>query len=193
MRRSQLKKRAELFNSSPPGIYEAAARHFQKSIALPQGGVIAGYWPIRDEFDCRPLLEGIAARGGSLALPVVAGDSGRLVFREWRPGAPLIPAGHGTLGPKAAAREVLPDVVISPLLAFDRRGYRLGYGGGYYDRSLTVLRAAGKCKYAIGLGFSAQRVQQVPVSPYDARLNAVVTETGVIWGRADAHPDTPPA
>ncbi len=106
------------------------------------------------------------------------------------PGAPLVPAGFGTFGPKETAREVLPDLVIAPLLAFDRRGCRLGYGGGFYDRSLTALRASGKCKYAIGLGFSGQRVQQVPVSDNDARLDAVVTETGVIWARAAVRSDT---
>lgn len=155
-----------------------------KGIALPPGGVIAGYWPLKDEFDSRPLLEAIAAQGGRLALPVVAGDSGRLIFREWQPGAPLAPAGFDTLGPRESAQEVLPDLVIAPLLAFDRRGCRLGYGGGFYDRSLTALRASGKCKLAIGLGFSAQRVQQVPAGAMDARLDGIVTETGVIWARA---------
>ncbi|MFZ5929676.1 MAG: 5-formyltetrahydrofolate cyclo-ligase [Pseudomonadota bacterium] len=184
LRNEQRKKRAEMFKSSAPEIYVVASRHFLKSVVLPSGGVIAGYWPLKDEFDSRPLLESIAAQGGRLALPVVAGDSGRLIFREWAPGAPLAPAGFGTLGPRENAQEVLPDLVITPLLAFDRRGCRLGYGGGFYDRSLTALRVSGKCKLAIGLGFSAQRVQQVPVSDADARLDGIVTETGVIWARA---------
>lgn len=187
LRREQRKKRLELFKNCAPATYVAASNFFLKQIELPSGGIIAGYWPIKDEFDSRPLLEGIAAQGGRLALPVVAGDSGRLIFREWMPGAPLVPAGMGTLGPRETAQEVLPDLVIAPLLAFDRRGYRLGYGGGFYDRSITALRASGKCKLAIGLGFSAQRVQQVPVSDTDTRLDSVVTETGVIWARADTH------
>lgn len=190
LRSAQRKKRLAMFKHSAPEIYVSASKHFMKGIVLPLGGVIAGYWPLKDEFDSRPLLEAIAAQGGRLALPVVAGDSGRLIFREWRPGAPLAPAGFGTLGPRENAQEVLPDLVITPLLAFDRRGCRLGYGGGFYDRSLTALRASGKCKLAIGLGFSAQRVQQVPVSDADARLDGVVTETGVIWARAAITTDT---
>lgn len=183
MRAAQRVKRAKMFKSSDSETYVSAARHFLKSIVFPSGVVVAGYWPMRDEFDSRPLLESIVAKGGRLALPVVAGDSGQLIFREWMPGRPLVPAGFGTFGPKQGMPEVLPDVVIVPLLAFDRRGYRLGYGGGFYDRSLAVLRAAGKCRQAIGLGFSGQRVQQVPVNDNDARLDGIVTETGLISAR----------
>lgn len=179
-----------MFKNSAPETYSAAAGHFLKSITLPSGGVVAGYWPIKDEFDSRPLMENIAAECGRLALPVVAGDSGRLIFREWTPGTPLAPAGFGTLGPKDNAQEVLPDLVIVPLLAFDRQGGRLGYGGGFYDRSLTILRASGKCKLAVGLGFAGQRVQQAPTGPEDARLDAIVTEAGVIWARTAAHSDS---
>ncbi|MEQ1889555.1 MAG: 5-formyltetrahydrofolate cyclo-ligase [Alphaproteobacteria bacterium] len=189
MRLAQRKQRAVLFKAAPAAIYVKAARHFIENIEIPSGGVVAGYWPLNDEFDSRPLLESIAAEGGRLALPVVAGDSGRLIFREWLPGAPLVPAGFGTLGPRESAREVLPDVIIAPLLAFDRRGYRLGYGGGFYDRSLTALRASGKCQFAAGLGFAAQRVQQVPAGLDDARLDAVVTETGIIRARTAGGPD----
>lgn len=188
LRTAQRLKRAELFKRATPKIYAAAAGHFQKFLAQQSGGAVAAYWPIKDEFDTRPLLEVVAAQGGRLALPVIAGDSGRLIFREWTPGALLVPAGFGTLGPKDTAPEVLPGLVITPLLAFDRRGCRLGYGGGFYDRTITVLRAAGKCNYALGLGFSAQRVQQVPVGPEDARLDAIVTEAGVIHARPGINP-----
>lgn len=183
LRQRQRAGRAALFAQASPTMFAAAAGHFLKSVELRPGGVIAGYWPIRDEFDSRPLLEAIAANGGRLAMPVVEGDSGRLIFREWASGGALVPAGFGTFGPSDAAREVEPEVIIAPLLAFDRRGYRLGYGGGFYDRSLTALRAAGKCKSAIGLGFAAQRVQQVPAGGDDARLDMIVTETGAIQAR----------
>ncbi|MSP42521.1 MAG: 5-formyltetrahydrofolate cyclo-ligase [Alphaproteobacteria bacterium] len=184
-------KRAVLFKRAPPEAYVAARAHFLKSIELPGGAIIAGYWPVRDEFDSRPLMEAIAARGGRLVLPVVEGDSGRLIFREWQPGAPLVPAGLGTMGPPPGAHEVLPDIVIAPLLAFDRQGYRLGYGGGFYDRTMTVLRTTGKCQMAAGLAFSAQRVQQVPAGDGDARLDAVVTETGIVWSRVSGPPGEP--
>jgi len=178
-----------LFKQAAPEIYMAARAHFLKSIELPGGCVIAGYWPIRDEFDSRPLMEAIAARGGRLVLPVVAGDSGQLIFREWQPGGPLVPAGMGTLGPPPGVREALPDIVIAPLLAFDRQGCRLGYGGGFYDRTMTALRATGKCRTAAGLAFSAQRVQQVPSGDGDARLNVIVTETGIVWPRVSGMPE----
>jgi 5-formyltetrahydrofolate cyclo-ligase len=181
LRGQQRAKRAVLFKQASPELYLAARAHFMKSIELPSGGVIAGYWPLQDEFDSRPLMEAIAAQGGRLALPVVAGDSGRLIFREWRPGEPLVPAGMGTMGPRPAASELLPNLVITPLLAFDRQGFRLGYGGGFYDRSLIALRTSGICQLAVGLGFAGQRVQQVPAGEGDARLDAIVTETGVIW------------
>lgn len=188
MRNVQHIKREAMFKAATPQLYADAAQHFIKFVPVPSGGIVAGYWPLKSEFDSGPLLSAIAAECGRLALPVVAGDSGRLIFREWMPGAPLIPAGFGTFGPRESAQEVLPDMVIVPLLAYDRRGYRLGYGGGFYDRSLAALRSVGKCKYAIGLGFSAQRVQQVPIGATDARLDAIATETGVIWAREAADP-----
>lgn len=187
LRARQRALRAEAFRNSTADTFVRAARLFIDSIALPSGGVVAGYWPLRDEFDPRPLLELLSGRGAALALPVVDGDCGRLVFRQWRPGAVLCPAGHGTMGPEPGTAEVLPDVLIVPFLAFDRRGFRLGYGGGYYDRTLAALRAQGKCKAAIGLGFSVQRVPQVPVTADDARLDAIVTEEAVIWARGAAN------
>lgn len=180
LRQVQRAKRAALFKGADPEVYISASKYFLTSIALPPGGVVAGYWPLKDEFDSRPLMHAIAAQGGQMALPVVAADSGLLIFREWRPGAPLEPAGFGTMGPRRGEREVAPNLLIVPLLAFDRQGFRLGYGGGFYDRSLAALRALGKCQLAVGLGFSAQRVQQVPVNETDMRLDAVITETGVI-------------
>lgn len=179
LRITQKKHRASLFKIAGPEFYLRATQHFMKSVEIPRGEVIAGYWPLGDEFDCRPLLQTLSARGARLALPVVVNDKGSLLFREWRPDSVLEPAGFGTMGPGKAAPELIPHLVIVPFLAFDRQCYRLGYGGGFYDRSLADLRAAGKCKSAIGLGFSAQRVQQVPITPQDARLDAIVTEEGV--------------
>lgn len=189
LRARQRQERAKLFAITSPVTYSRAAQHFMKSVEIPRGGVVAGFWPLKDEFDCRPLLMALAGHGVPLALPVVVRDSGSLVFREWQPDMTLEPAGFGTLGPAESSKELMPSLLIIPFLAFDRQCYRLGYGGGFYDRTLAGLRNAAICKQAIGLGFSAQRVQQVPVTPNDARLDAVVTEEGVIRPRPVAPPD----
>ena len=138
-------------------------------------GVVAAYYPVRSEFDCMPLLRRVAAEGWALALPVIAG-SAPLQFRQWTFGAPLEPGPFGIPEPVAGAFAV-PDVLLVPLLAFDRRGYRLGYGGGHYDRTLAGLRAQGEIA-AIGLAFDAQEVAQVPLCPYDERLDWILTPSG---------------
>lgn len=138
-------------------------------------GVAAAYYPVRSEFDCMPLLRRVAAEGWTLALPVIAGPA-PLHFREWTFGAPLDPGPFGIPEPVEGPFAV-PDVLLVPLLAFDRRCYRLGYGGGHYDRTLAVLRGQGGVA-AIGLAFDAQEVAQVPVCPYDERLDWILTPSG---------------
>lgn len=181
MRAAQRQLRAEARRLADSHCYSRAAEVFLDALPVPSDGTIAGYWPIGDEFDPRPLLEMLAARGARLALPVVDSASGLLLFREWRPGMALAPAGFGTFGPPPGFSVVAPRIVIAPLLAFDRQGHRLGYGGGFYDRSLAALRADGKCELALGLGFAAQRVRQVPVNEADVRLDGVLTEKEFIW------------
>jgi 5-formyltetrahydrofolate cyclo-ligase len=146
--------------------------------------VVAGYWPIADEIDCRPLLAALAVLGCALALPVVAGPGQPLLFRAWAPGAPLETGPHGTRQPGPDAALVRPTVVLVPLLAFDRALYRLGYGGGYYDRTLESLRNRSQVRggylSAIGLAYAAQEVSAVPRDGKDQRLDAVLTERGPI-------------
>ena len=138
-------------------------------------GVIAAYYPVRSEFDCMPLLRRVAAEGWILALPVIAGPA-PLQFREWTLGAPLEPGPFGIPEPTAGPFAV-PDVLLVPLLAFDPRGHRLGYGGGHYDRTLAALRGQGGV-VAVGLAFDAQEVAEVPVCPYDERLDWILTPSG---------------
>ncbi len=139
------------------------------------GRLVSGYVPLRDEIDPLPALAGFA---GPLCLPVVPGRGVALRFRRWAPGAALVPAGFGTQEPASGAW-CDPEVLVVPLLAFDRRGYRLGYGGGYYDRTLAGLRAAGPV-LAVGFAFAAQEVAAVPRDDHDQRLDLIVTEAGVI-------------
>lgn len=139
---------------------------------------IAAYWPINDEFDCRELLIKLERCGYELALPVITGPGLPLEFHAWVYGDTLKHGPFGTQQPEANGAPITPDVVLTPLLAFDNVGHRLGYGGGYYDRTLSHLRAQ-KPVYAIGVAFQSQEVDQIPASAQDARMDGVLTETGL--------------
>jgi 5-formyltetrahydrofolate cyclo-ligase len=141
--------------------------------------VVSAYWPLGDEIDPRPLMEALHLRGHRLALPAIRAAGRPLDFRAWLPGDPLISAGFGIQEPAATAPSVAPRVLLVPLLAFDAAGYRLGYGGGFYDRSLALLRAAGDT-LAVGLAYADQQVAAVPREATDQPLDLVVTERGVI-------------
>ncbi|MGF1628497.1 MAG: 5-formyltetrahydrofolate cyclo-ligase [Kiloniellaceae bacterium] len=149
------------------------------AVPLVPGKVVSAYWPIGEEIDPRPLMAALAARGLLLALPALRGAGQPLDFRAWRPGDALQPAGFGTQEPLAAAPLVQPDLLLVPLLAFDAAGYRLGYGGGFYDRSLALLRRAGDT-LAVGLAFAAQQVAAVPREATDQPLDLVVTERALV-------------
>lgn len=136
---------------------------------------LAAYWPMRSELDPRALLR---AHAGVTCLPVVMAPAQPLRFRLWSEGEPLVAGAYGISEP--VGHEVQPDIVIVPLLAFDRRGMRLGYGGGFYDRTLAHLRAVRPC-LAIGLGFAAQEHEGLPRAETDVALDGVVTEREVIW------------
>lgn len=154
-------------------------RFLDHDALLPPSAVVAGYWPMRGEIDIRPLLEGLAARGHITALPVVAAPRTPLVFRRWKPGDPLAEGAYKTQHPEDTAPEVRPHCLLVPLLAFDRRGSRLGYGGGFYDRTIAQLRAAGGV-VTVGVAYAGQEVEHVPAEPHDEPLDWVVTEREVI-------------
>ena len=148
------------------------ARHF--------GAPLSGYLPMRTEIDPLPAM---AAHRGVVGVPVIPGPAQPLRFREWSPGCAMEDGGFGTQIPSEGAW-VEPAVVIVPLLAFDARGYRLGYGGGFYDRTLQALRAK-RPTLAVGFAFAAQEVDEVPIEATDQPLDAIVTETGVrLFGEA---------
>ena len=140
---------------------------------------VSAFHPFRSEIDTRPLLGRLAGEGWTTALPVVIGPGKPLLFRRWLPGEPLALDAMGIEIPDPALPEVEPDMLIIPLLAFDRRGYRLGYGGGFYDRTLAALRAK-KRVIAIGAGYAGQEVADVPHADYDQKLDYVMTEKGLI-------------
>jgi len=148
-------------------------------IAIAPGSVVSGFFPLNSEVDPRPLMRKLAEAAARFALPVVAGRGKPLVMRAWAFGDPLVAGVWGIRVPRDDAAAVDPDVLIVPLLAFDRRGFRLGYGAGYYDMTLAALRAK-KPITAIGIGFAAQEVPEVPTTPRDARLDLMLTEREAI-------------
>jgi 5-formyltetrahydrofolate cyclo-ligase len=152
----------------------ALAGHVLREWAPPAAAVVAGFWPIGGEIDIRPLLHALHDRGHRVALPVTPARGEALTFRRWRPGDVLVAERFGTLRPVGDV--VVPDVLLIPLLAFDAAGGRLGYGGGFYDRTLAGLPN----RFRLGCGFAAQQVDAVPAGPYDIPLDAVATENGII-------------
>ena len=140
----------------------------------PPGAIVSGFWPIGKEIDIRPLLLALHERGHPIALPVTPKRGNPLTFRLWRPSDVLEPERFGTFRP--IGEPAVPDVLLVPLLAFDRRGHRLGYGAGYYDRTLGGLPG----HYALGVAYAAQQVPEVPAGPSDVALEAIATDTGVI-------------
>lgn len=158
-----------------PALGEALAAHTLANMSLSDGPV-AGFWPLDGEIDIRPLLTGLHDRGHPVLLPVTPRRGNPLRFRRWAPGATLVAERYGTFCPAPDAPEAIPRTLFVPLLAFDRTGRRLGYGGGFYDRTLAGLPGA----VAIGCAFAAQELDEVPAGEYDVRLHAVATERGII-------------
>ena len=149
------------------------------SAAYEDEPILAGYWPMSTEMDVRPALVALDRIGVLMTLPEVAGKDRPLRFRAWSPDEALVEGDHGTFHPTSDAPLMRPDVLLVPMLAFDRRGYRIGWGGGYYDRTIEVLRKVGGCT-AIGVAYGVQEVDEVPTDEYDQRLDWIITEQEAI-------------
>ncbi|MDJ0825118.1 MAG: 5-formyltetrahydrofolate cyclo-ligase [Rhodobacter sp.] len=153
----------------------AAQTALRDALAPFAGRPLAGYMPIRTEIDPLPVMAGWA---GPVGVPVIEGAGRPLVFHRWAPGCAMVEGPFGARVP-AEPRPLVPRVLIVPLVAFDRGGCRLGYGGGFYDRTLERLRAAGPV-FAVGFAYAAQEAPSLSVEPTDQRLDAIVTEMGVV-------------
>jgi 5-formyltetrahydrofolate cyclo-ligase len=164
-------------DSRQAAVAAIAAQKFPLPIA--PGTIVSGFMPMKTEISPLPLMKKLAGQGAHLALPVVAERGKPLTMRAWAWDAPLAAGVWGIREPMREAPEVEPDILLVPLLAFDRAGRRLGYGGGYYDLTIARLRAR-KAVVAVGLAFAAQEVAAVPTTPRDASLDLVLTERGVI-------------
>ena len=149
------------------------AGHVLGTTLIRPGAVVAGFWPLDNEIDIRPLLLALIGRGHDVLLPETPPRGQPLIFRCWRPGVPMIKERFGSVRPDAPAAD--PTLLLVPLLAFDSRCNRLGYGGGYYDRTIAARPGI----RTIGCAYAMQQVDAVPVLPHDAPLDAVATERGV--------------
>lgn len=156
---------------------ENAVALFREATAI-EGKIIAAYWPTHDEFDVRYFIDDILKAGGKIALPIASKTSRVMEFAPWDPKDDLIKGDFGIFIPKTDGR-VEPDILLVPFLAFDRKGYRLGRGGGHYDATIAALRSA-KEILAIGVGYASQAVLfNLPVEPHDERLDMIITPQGV--------------
>lgn len=173
------KRRAEAHESLKETAGAAlAARGLPPGLHL-EAGVVSGFIPYKSEITTLPLMNRLRKEGWTTALPIVLAPEQPLIFRAWSPGEPLAPGMWDIPVPLEAAPQVLPDVLLVPMLAFDAKGFRLGYGGGFYDRTLEKLRLMKKV-VAIGVAYQAQLVEEVPIGPYDAPLDYVMTERETI-------------
>lgn len=167
-------KRTELARSIG-SVGAAIARNALARVPFTAGASISAYAPVGGEADPMPLFEALAARGHPTGLPVTPRERTPLLFRSWWPEDELVPARFGLREPLPSAPEFEPDILLVPLLAFDKAGHRLGYGAGYYDRTLRALRAR-RPTLAIGIAYAGQEVGALPAEPHDEKLDWVVTE-----------------
>lgn len=172
-RKAGFARRKAAFDSAAPG----QAAHLSQVLAGHRGVALSGYMPIRTEINPLPAMEEAAAHG-PVGVPVITGEGQPLLFARWEPGCAMTDGPFGAKIP-AEASYFEPEIVIVPLVAFDRNGGRLGYGGGFYDRTLEGLRAK-RPTLAIGFAFSAQEAAHVPLEPTDQPLDMLITEAGVI-------------
>jgi 5-formyltetrahydrofolate cyclo-ligase len=185
--------RAAAAKAAPEAPAQLAERLLEAEV-IPERAAVSGYWPMGSELDLRPLLKKLHERGNRLCLPVVVRSGARLMFRLWQPGDELEPAGFGTQVPAESQPDVIPNVLLVPLLAFDREGFRLGYGGGFYDRTLAHWREK-RDILAIGVAFAGQEMSAVPRGKHDEPLDLIATEEEIIRPEPPARPaadETPP-
>ncbi|MBL8644868.1 MAG: 5-formyltetrahydrofolate cyclo-ligase [Rhodospirillaceae bacterium] len=175
LRRSALAARNEVFKARGAEAATALAAKVAGIKRRAPHVIIAGYWPLGSEIDCRPALYDLHKEGWGIALPVAGARGDRLVFRQWTPGTALEAGPFGTSHPGPSAPVVEPDIILVPLLAFDLKGNRLGYGAAYYDRTLHALRAVRRIE-AWGFAFDEQEVPSVPVEASDQKLDGMITD-----------------
>ncbi len=175
-RRVELIARRQRLDPAQRRAWNAALDKNLRAVLAPRAPAIIGfYWPFRGEFDARRLITDLLANGWRAALPVVVQKRAPLEFRLWTPGAAMVDGVWNIPVPRDGAA-VAPDLVLGPLVGFDERRYRLGYGGGYFDRTLAALKPP---PLAIGVGYEFSRLDTIYPQPFDQRFDIIVTEAAV--------------
>ena len=184
--RKQVARNRSLLMTEHPSAGDDLTSHLDEVLQRCGKGIYAAYLPIRSELSPLPLVAALADRGIVTAMPVTPPPGNPLTFYRWAPGMGLDEGPYGTKQPTLGSDRVIPDVILAPMLAFDAGCWRLGYGGGFYDRSIAELRESGHEVVAIGIAFGRQQVDKVPTGSYDMPLDAVWTPDGVVWRDATA-------
>lgn len=179
LRRAGKKIRSRIVKTSGAEVAQSLARHGLDFCKPFPGSVISGFAPFGEELDTVPLMTRLIEEGATMSLPVMVAKAQPLIFREWKPGDEMKEAMWGIMEPRDEAPEAIPDVLLVPLLAFDARGYRIGYGGGFYDRTIAGLRAK-KTIITVGIAVDEMRVEAVPHDGYDEKVDWVLTQSGPI-------------
>ena len=177
--RSRALSRRDLLTVEQRVTAAEAAAAMPIQLEIGPGTIVAGYSPINSEIDPFPLMRALEKSGAELALPVIVKRDHPLIFRSWSPDEGLVRGSYGIFQPSSDAPDVDPDIVLVPLAAFDKAGHRIGYGRGYYDRTLHELRAMKKIT-VIGIAFAVQEIEIVPRLPHDEQLDCVLTERELI-------------
>jgi len=178
--REELKKRrADVSLEDRKTVEDIIADNFLEAVKLPSESVVALYWPLGDELSTIALAHRLRDSGHTVVLPAVETEGGLLTFREWTPDVPLVKGRHGIMEPPTTQEILVPELVVAPLLGVDDAGHRLGYGGGYYDRTIAGLRQDGGFLGYLGLCYSFQNVAELPIEEHDQPLDAVMSEKGV--------------
>jgi 5-formyltetrahydrofolate cyclo-ligase len=178
LRESMQQKRMHLPHAAMLSASQSIARHFADHPVLAFAASFAGYRAMRGELDVMEIFKVMERYAKQTALPYVTPEK-TLVYRQWKLNDPLMRHALGMEEPLPEAPEIIPEIILVPLLAFDGEGYRLGYGGGYYDRTIEIMRELPKPPLFFGVGFSMQEVDLVPTNAQDAPLDGVITELGV--------------
>jgi len=153
-------------------------------VPVPKGTIVSGFFPMKTELSLLPLMRTLEKNGAQIALPRIVGRGNPLSMRAWKFGDPLVPGQWGIREPAPGAAEVAPDILLVPFAAFDKRGYRVGYGAGYYDMTIAGLKAKKKV-VTVGFGFEAQEVKECPVEAHDQKLDFLMTEKGLRVGQPE--------
>jgi len=171
-------KRLQAFQDQPQAGVEIA-KTISEVLKLPANSKVSVFWPLAEELDTLPILHALHTAGHQVLLPIMQGAGKPLLFGCWAPGDQLVEAAFKTLEPSPEQARMTPDVMLCPLLAFDRKGYRMGYGGGFYDRSIAQIKAQGEL-CTIGIAFAAQEVDNIIIGEFDEPLHMIITEQEII-------------